>query len=105
MKSELLILVTGLLAGSQVLGLLPLWVGIFGFLALAIVIGTEGVEMFRGAPAEESNNFEKVTSTWLNTLYQNEKLRQPTRASWNCKNCGGPNLNQVQCQYCGAIKG
>lgn len=24
--------------------------------------------------------------------------------SWNCKNCGGPNVEQVKCQYCGMVK-
>jgi branched-chain amino acid transport system ATP-binding protein len=23
--------------------------------------------------------------------------------SWNCKNCGGPNLNRVDCRWCGTI--
>lgn len=34
------------------------------------------------------------------TLIESSPLKQ----NWNCKNCGGPNIEQVKCQYCGMVK-
>lgn len=82
------------------LNILPVWMIILSFLFTVLFFGKEAAGIFRGVPASEPV-FERVASTWVQSLYEREL---PTPASWNCKNCGGPNIEQIKCQYCGMVK-
>lgn len=50
--------------------------------------------------------FISIMNNWVSTLHKKESqiIVHATLSSWNCRNCGGPNLNQPKCAYCGAIK-
>ena len=86
-----------------VIGILPYWLGILGVVSIAVFGGTEMMRLFQGSGGVEPAAFEETTTRWVNNLYQQANRNPQTAHSWNCRNCGGPNINRMDCEWCGKI--
>ena len=106
MKTEFVILAAPIIWLGVADGLLPIWIGIMTMLFATIISGTSILRLLRGGGFDDGPmpSYEKVASEWINSTYQRELARVPKRQTWNCKNCGGPNIDQIKCEYCGMVK-
>lgn len=102
------ILLMSLIVSGLTAGILPMWISI---LPLFVFLLYEAGRIFRGsgldasvANATTGITLERTVSSWTSYLYQNELNREIPKANWNCKNCGGPNIQQVKCEWCGMVK-
>jgi hypothetical protein len=106
-KTFLLMSLVGETFAGAYFGLYPTWILVLASFGIAIVIGTDALQLFRGSSASLGNDtpFQKVASEWITDLYERQQLKQEAKPqTWNCRNCGGPNVEQITCQYCGSVK-
>lgn len=104
MRIEHIFIPSAMIWVGVITGYLPIWTGIFAFAAAGIFSAVEGLKLGIAEESSEITAHENITSQWLKNLHQQEQTRSRVQQSWNCKNCGGPNVNKIQCQYCGMVK-
>lgn len=85
------------------LGLFPLWFLVMTFIGTAVFSLVEVSRLLQGddMDATVANATTGIFTNWAQTLYEREL---PKRQNWNCTNCGGPNIQQVKCEWCGMVK-
>lgn len=99
-RLEYVVIPTALVIVGIKAGLVPIWVGVFAFTFTGIVL-------FRSAAQLLQDGYDGSTISTINPYQANLTTGftiEPTRQNWNCRNCGGPNINQIRCEYCGMVK-
>lgn len=80
-------------------GLVPIWVSMIGIVSTLLFAFGEASKIFRGDFPDFSDV--KYTKTYVFTPSPPEP--EPEKVTINCKNCGGPNVERVTCEYCGQV--
>lgn len=84
------------------LGFLPIWTLIMLFILGPVFALTGIMRLFQGTDLESS--VANATTGISFEMPDTVEMPVTSLANWNCKNCGGPNIQQVKCEWCGMVK-
>jgi hypothetical protein len=82
------------------IGILPIWFFIFNSILSGFLLSAKAFGVYKG----DYESYVYHNEDWKSSIpVIEDKLDFSEPKTINCKNCGGPNIDKIKCEWCGLI--